>query len=141
MNESKAHNAKAAPGLINKINPGEHITADKGNDAEVICGHILQAGAVPIIARKSNCHNAKPEFDSRLLRQSHLVKILFARLHFRRNAIPIEKRERSVRAVLFYRMYFYLGQIEMGITKNASQNIFWLASQAIKKSDATTGAI
>lgn len=98
----EVHDAKAAPWLIDKIKAAQHIIADKGYDAEVIRERIRQAGAIPVIPRKSNSHKVNPEFDSHLYRQRHLVENLFARLkHFRSIATRFEKLARNLKSMLF----------------------------------------
>lgn len=98
----EVHDAKAAPGLIDKIKAAQHIIADKGYDAETIREHIRQAGAHPVIPRKSNSKKPNPEFDSHLYKLRHLVENLFARLkHFRSIATRFEKLARNFKAMLF----------------------------------------
>ena len=98
----EVHDAKAAPKLIGKLKAAQHIIADKGYDAEVIREHIRQAGANPVIPRRSNSNKTNPEFDAHLYRQRHLVENLFARLkHFRSIATRFEKLARNFKAMLF----------------------------------------
>jgi len=78
------------------------VIADKGYDPEAIHEQIRQAGAVPVIPRKSNSKQPNPEFDSHLYKLRHLVENLFARLkHFRSIATRFEKLARNFRAMLF----------------------------------------
>lgn len=98
----EVHDAKAAPKLIGKLKAAQHIIADKGYDAEVIRDYIRQAGAIPVIPRKSNSRKANPDFDVHLYKQRHLVENLFARLkHFRSIATRFEKLARNFKAMLF----------------------------------------
>jgi len=98
----EVHDAKAAPNLIGKIKAAENVIADKGYDSEVIREHIRQAGANPVIPRKSNSKKANSEFDLHLYKLRHLVENLFARLkHFRSIATRFEKLARNFKAMLF----------------------------------------
>lgn len=98
----EVHDAKAAPGLIDKIGAAENVIADKGYDSEVIRDQIRQTGANPVIPRKSNSKKPNPEFDSYLYKLRHLVENLFARLkHFRSIATRFEKLARNFKAMVF----------------------------------------
>jgi transposase len=89
----EVHDAKAAPGLINKIRLAENLIADKGYDSEAIREQVRQTGMNPVIPRKPNSTKPNNEFDAHLYKQRHLVENLFARLkHFRSIATRFEKK-------------------------------------------------
>ena len=74
----EVHDAKAAPCLLEKIGPAQHVIADKGYDSEAIRDQIRRTGAKPVIPRKSNSKKPNPEFDAYLYKLRHLVENLFA---------------------------------------------------------------
>lgn len=57
ITEGEVHDAKAAPGLIDKIGIAENVISDKGYDSEGSRDQSRRAGANPVIPRKSNSKN------------------------------------------------------------------------------------
>ena len=98
----EVHDAKAAPGLLDRAKEAENLIADKGYDSEEIGKQARSKGINPVIPRRSKSKKPNPEFDSHLYKQRHLVENLFARLkHFRSVATRFEKLARNYRGIVY----------------------------------------
>jgi transposase len=86
-----AHDAPAALGLLDRLEPRTIVLADEAYDANAIRDLIEAQGAVPNIPAKSN-RKWKPCFSKTLYHERNQVERFFSKLkHFRRIATRYEK--------------------------------------------------
>ena len=92
LTAGQAHDASAAYGLLDCLQPRAIILGDKAYDANGLRTLIEDQGAVPNIPAKSN-RKWKPCFSKSLYRERNQVERFFSRLkHFRRVATRYDKR-------------------------------------------------
>jgi transposase len=91
LTAGQAHDAPAALGLLDRLEPRTIVLADKAYDGNAIRDLIEAQGAVPNIPAKSN-RKWKPCFSKTLYRERNQVERFFSKLkHFRRIATRYEK--------------------------------------------------
>jgi transposase len=78
--------------LLDKLQPGQHVLADKAYDADWIRDMIWEQGAIDVIPPKAN-RKLPAEFDAVLYRERNKIERFFGRLKasFRRIATRYEK--------------------------------------------------
>nr|VFK62679.1 MAG: Transposase [Candidatus Kentron sp. TC] len=97
----EVHDAKVAPGLIDRLPTGGYVVADKGYDSEELRQQITEKKSIPIIPRKCNSTIGNGDMDWYLYKYRHLVENLFARFkHFRTIATRYDKLERNYESML-----------------------------------------
>ena len=81
------HDAPQCRDLLDQLQPGQSVLADKAYDADWIRAMIWEQGASVVIPSKSN-RKMPREFDSELYKQRNLVERFFGRIKasFRRIA-------------------------------------------------------
>jgi transposase len=91
LTAGQAHDAPAALGLLDRLEPRTIVLADKAYDGNAIRDLIEAQGAVPNIPAKSN-RKWKPCFSKTLYHERNQVERFFSKLkHFRRIATRYEK--------------------------------------------------
>jgi transposase len=91
LTSGQVHDAPAAYKLLDRLNTGTVVLADKAYDADGIRNLIKAQGASPNIPAKFN-RKFKPCFSERLYRERNLIERFFSKLkHFRRIATRYDK--------------------------------------------------
>ena len=97
----EVHDSQVAYKLIELVDSGDYLIADKGYDSESIRETARLHKMIPVIPRRSNSHKPNREFDSYLYKLRHLVENVFARLkHFRSIATRYDKLARNFKSML-----------------------------------------
>ena len=96
LTPGQAHDAPPCKMLLNKLQPGQHVLADKAYDADWIRDMIWEQGAIDVIPPKAN-RKLPAEFDAVLYRERNKIERFFGRLKasFRRIATRYEKTSRN----------------------------------------------
>ena len=104
----QVNDIKAAPELIDRVELGENMIADKGYDCEALRSQIKEKGSTPVIPRRSNSKIGNEEMDWCLYKYRHLVENAFARLkHFRSIATRYDKLRSEFAGYDMSVMYFF----------------------------------
>jgi transposase len=91
ISPGEAHDASCADALLNGLENGAVVIADKAYDADNIRAHIRHQGAVPNIPNRSN-RKTKYRWTKALYRERNRVERFFNRLkQFRRIATRYDK--------------------------------------------------
>lgn len=92
LTPGQAHDAPASKYLLDKLQPGQVVLADKAYDADWIRDMIWEQGAMDNIPSKSSRKIPKP-FDKSLYKKRNKVECFFGRIKssFRRIATRYEK--------------------------------------------------
>jgi transposase len=95
------HDAPACRILLDQLQPGQSVLADKAYDADWIRNMIWEQGATAVIPSKSNRRIPK-EFDAELYKMRNLIERFFGRLKasFRRIATRYEKTSQNFMAMI-----------------------------------------
>jgi len=95
------HDAPVCRVLLDQLQPGQSVLADKAYDADWIRNMIWEQGAIAVIPSKSNRKIPK-EFDAELYKMRNLIERLFGRLKasFRRIATRYEKTSQNFMAMI-----------------------------------------
>jgi len=95
------HDAPVARVLLDQLQAGQAVLADKAYDANWIREMIWEQGATDVIPSKSNRKMPK-EFDRELYKQRNLIERFFGRLKasFRRIATRYEKTAANFMAMI-----------------------------------------
>ena len=101
LTPGQAHDAPPAKILLNSLQPGQVVLADKAYDADWIRNLIWEQGATAIIPSKSNRKIPK-DFDKALYKNRNLIEKFFGRIKrsFRRIATRYDKTARNFRAFI-----------------------------------------
>lgn len=96
LTPGQAHDAPPCKTLLDNLQPGQHVLADKAYDADWIRDMIWEQGAIDVIPPKAN-RKLPAEFDAELYRQRNKIERFFGRLKasFRRIATRYEKTSRN----------------------------------------------
>ncbi|RYF20420.1 MAG: IS5 family transposase [Oxalobacteraceae bacterium] len=99
VSSGSVHDAAVAPDLLQRIDAAA-VLGDKGNDSDVIIERIERAGALAVIAARSN--RKAPRYLLRsLYKERNLVERFFNRLkHYRGLATRYEKTAKSFIAMV-----------------------------------------
>ncbi len=95
------HDAPVCWILLNQLQPGQSVLADKAYDADWIREMIWEQGVIDVIPSKSNRKLSK-EFDAELYKLRNLIERFFGRLKasFRRIATRYEKTSQNFMAMI-----------------------------------------
>jgi transposase len=111
ISPGQVHDISCAEALLDKLEHGAVVVADKGYDADRVRAHIRAQGAIPNIPNRSN-RKRKFRWKKALYRQRNLVERFFNKLkQFRRIATRYDK----------------LGAVFLAFVKLASLRV-WLRS-------------
>lgn len=101
LTPGQAHDAPPCKRLLDALQPGQHVLADKAYDADWIREMIWEQGAIDVIPSKSNRKMPK-DFDAELYKQRNKIERFFGRLKasFRRIATRYEKTSRNFMAMV-----------------------------------------
>ena len=93
LTPGQAHDAPPCERLLDALQPGQWVLADKAYDADWIRAMIWEQGALDVIPPKSN-RKLPSTFDAELYKQRNKIERFFGRLKasFRRIATRYEKR-------------------------------------------------
>ena len=96
LTPGQAHDAPPCKTLLDNLQPGQHVLADKAYDADWIRALIWEQGAIDVIPPKTN-RKLPAEFDAEIYRERNKIERFFGRLKasFRRIAIRYEKTSRN----------------------------------------------
>ena len=76
LTPGQAHDAPPCKTLLDKLQPGQHVLADKAYDADWIRGMIWEQGAIDVIPPKSN-RKLPAEFDAEIYRERNKIERFF----------------------------------------------------------------
>jgi transposase len=101
LTPGQAHDAPPAKILLNSLQPGQVVLADKAYDADWIRELIWEQGAEAVIPSKSNRKLPKT-FDKALYKNRNLIERFFGRIKrsFRRIATRYDKTSRNFMAFI-----------------------------------------
>ena len=101
LTPGQAHDAPVCKRLLDALQPGQYVLADKAYDADWIREMIWKQGAIDVIPSKSNRKLPK-DFDAELYKERNKIKRFFGRLKasFRRIATRYEKTSRNFLAMV-----------------------------------------
>jgi transposase len=101
LTPGQAHDAPPAKILLNSLQPGQVVLADKAYDADWIREMIWEQGAEAVIPSKTNRKLPK-EFDKALYKNRNQIERFFGRIKrsFRRIATRYDKTSRNFMAFL-----------------------------------------
>ena len=101
LTPSEAHDAPVWKTLLDRLQPGQYVLADKAYDADWIRNMIWEQGAIDVIPSKSNRKLPK-EFDAEIYKQRNKIERFFGRIKasFRRIATRHEKTSRNFMAMV-----------------------------------------
>lgn len=101
LTPGQEHDAPACHVLLDQLQPGQIVLADKAYDADWIRNMIWEQGAIDVIPSKSNRKMPK-EFEAELYKQRNLVERCIGRLKasFRRIATRYEKTSTNFMAMI-----------------------------------------
>ncbi|WP_420587546.1 IS5 family transposase [Marivita sp.] len=96
LTPGQAHDAPPCKALLDNLQPGQHVLADKAYDADWIRDMIWEQGAIDVIPPKAN-RKLPAEFDAEIYRERNKIERFFGRLKasFRRIATRYEKTSRN----------------------------------------------
>ena len=96
-----AHDAPPCEQLLDGLQPGQHVLADKAYDADWIRKMIWEQGAIDVIPPKSN-RKLPAAFDAEIYRERNKIERFFGRLKasFRRIATRYEKTSANFMAMI-----------------------------------------
>ncbi|WP_162798294.1 IS5 family transposase [Sulfitobacter sp. SK011] len=92
LTPGQAHDAPPCKHLLDALQPGQYVQADKAYDADWIREMIWEQGAIDVIPSKSNRKLPK-DFDAEIYKERNKIERFFARLKasFRRIGTRYEK--------------------------------------------------
>jgi len=95
------HDAPVCRILLDQLQPGQAVLADKAYDADWIREMIWEQGAIDVIPSKSN-RKVPKEFNAELYRSRNLIERFFGRLKasFRRIATRYENTSQNFMAMI-----------------------------------------
>lgn len=95
------HDAPVCRILLDQLQPGQAVLADKAYDADWIREMIWEQGAIDVIPSKSN-RKVPKEFNAELYKSRNLIERFFGRLKasFRRIATRYEKTSQNFMAMI-----------------------------------------
>ena len=95
------HDAPVCHILLDRLQPGQFVLADKAYDADWIRNLIWEQGAIDVIPSKKNRVNPK-EFDQEVYKHRNLIERFFGRIKasFRRIATRYEKTSQNFMAMI-----------------------------------------
>ena len=100
LTPGQAADIHAADDLLEPLNEGCVLLADKAYDADALRERIEERGAIANIPPKANRRNP-PGFDAELYKQRNLIERFFNKIkHFRRIATRYEKRASNYLAMI-----------------------------------------
>ena len=101
LTPGQAHDAPVCKRLLDALQPGQYVLADKAYDADWIREMIWEQGAIAVIASKSNRKLPKG-FDAQIHKERNKIERFFGRLKasFRRIATRYEKTSRNFMAMV-----------------------------------------
>jgi transposase len=96
LTPGQAHDAPPCKQLLDNLQPGQYVLADKAYDANWIRDMIWEKGAIAVIPPKAN-RKLPAEFDAALYKERNKIERFFGRLKasFRRIATRYEKTSRN----------------------------------------------
>ena len=101
LTPGQANDAPPAKILLNSLQPGQVVLADKAYDADWIRAMIWEQGATAVIPSKSN-RKVPKEFDKALYKNRNQIERFFGRIKrsFRRIATRYDKTARNFMAFI-----------------------------------------
>ena len=106
LSEGQAHDGRSAADLLDTVQPGQILLADRGYDSDALREKMAERGAWANIKSMPNRVNV-PAFSSWLYRYRNLVERFFGKLkHFRAVATRFEKHDAN-----------YLGLIKLAAAR------------------------
>ena len=106
LSEGQAHDGRSAADLLDTVQPGQILLADRGYDSDALREKMAERGAWANIKPMPNRVNV-PAFSSWLCRYRNLVERFFGKLkHFRAVATRFEKHDAN-----------YLGLIKLAAAR------------------------
>ncbi len=101
LTPGQAHDAPVCHVLLDQLQPGQSVLADKAYDADWIRNMIWEQGASDVIPSKSNRKMPK-KFDGELYKQRNHIERFFGRIKasFRRIATRYEKTSQNFMAMI-----------------------------------------
>ncbi len=106
LSEGQAHDGRSAADLLDTVQAGQILLADRGYDSDALRGKIAERGAWANIKPMPNRVNV-PSFSPWLYRYRNLVERFFSKLkHFRAIATRFEKHDAN-----------YLGLVKLAAAK------------------------
>ena len=106
LSEGQAHDGRSAADLLDTVQPGQILLADRGYDSDALREKMAERGAWANIKPMPNRVNV-PAFSSWLYRYRNLVERFFGKLkHFRAVATRFEKHDAN-----------YLGLIKLAAAR------------------------
>ena len=101
LTPGQAHDAPPCKRLLDALQPGQRVLADKAYDADWIRDMIWEQGAIEVIPSKAN-RKLPAEFDADLYKERIKIERFFGRLKasFRRIATRYEKTSRNFLAMI-----------------------------------------
>ncbi|QBX99522.1 IS5 family transposase [Rhodophyticola sp. CCM32] len=101
LTPGQAHDAPPCEQLLDGLQPGQYVLADKAYDADWIRKMIWEQGAIDVIPSKSN-RKLPAEFDVDIYRERNKIERFFGRLKasFRRIATRYEKTSANFLAMI-----------------------------------------
>ena len=101
LTPGQAHDAPSCKRLLDSLQPGQYVLADKAYNADWIRIMIWEQGAIDVIPSRTN-RRLPAEFDAAIYRQRNKIERFFARLKasFRRLATRYEKTSDNFLAMI-----------------------------------------
>ena len=101
LTPGQAHDAPPCKRLLDRLQPGQHVLADKAYDADWIRAMIWEQGAIDVIPAKAN-RKLPAEFNAEIYRERNKIERFFGRLKasFRRLATRYEKTSNNFLAMI-----------------------------------------
>ena len=101
LTPGQAHDAPPCATLLDRLQPGQYVLADKACDADWIREMIWEQGAIDVIPPKAN-RKLPAGFDAEIYRERNKIERFFGRLKtsFRRIATRYEKTSANFMAMI-----------------------------------------
>jgi transposase len=100
LSEGQAHDGRSAADLLDTVQTGQILLADRGHDSDALRKKMAERGAWANIKPMPNRVNV-PSFSPWLYRYRNLVERFFSKLkHFRAIATRFEKHEANYRGLV-----------------------------------------
>ena len=96
LTPGQAHDAPIAKQLLDGLQPGQYVLADRAYDADWIRDLIWEQGAIAVIPSRAN-RKCPKDFDAEIYKERNKIERFFGRIKasFRRIATRYEKTARS----------------------------------------------
>ena len=101
LTPGQAHDAPPCKRLLDRLQPGQHVLADKAYDAHWIRAMIWEQGAIDVIPAKAN-RKLPAEFDAEIYRERNKIERFFGRLkEFKGIAMRAEKNDTNFASMIY----------------------------------------